>query len=85
MRKSRARRLIRLALVASRELVAAATDAFEAISAEMDAYDAGVDTTSVRAEDLPRSRGAAQSRRDVDQGGPYGRQGPMDDEPPVYM
>lgn len=82
MRRSRLRRAVKLTLVASRELVAAASDAFEAISAEMDAYDAGVDASSIRQEDLPSSRAPA-AREPT--GGPFGRTGPMDDSQPTFM
>lgn len=66
-------------------------DAAQAVSAEMEAYDAGVDTAAVQADDLPSARRPTVRSRPAETteepylGGPFRRRGPTDDETPVTM
>lgn len=79
MRSKGLARAVKLLLVGLRETGSALHDAFQAVSAEMAAYDAGVDPASVREAELP-SRRQAQTVR-----GPYHRRGPMDDGAPIEL
>lgn len=77
-RRGRVARAVKLFFVSAREFGLGASAAFENVVAEMEAFDAGVDTARVQSDD----DFAAPQPETV---GPYGRHGPMDDRSPVLM
>lgn len=84
-RRNRLRRFARLVFVSAREVATSLEDALESISAQMDAYDQGVDTSVLRAEDFRGTSKPVSKREPEVHGGPFGRTGPMDDDAPMWQ